>query len=343
MKVLLGLSGGFDSAYSARLLMQEGYEVEGAVLDMHQYTETEEAKEAARDLGIPLHVISCRDIFEKEVICNFCDEYLAARTPNPCIVCNEKVKFRMLYDYALTNGFDRIATGHYARTAVNGNHTVLLTAADRAKDQSYMLYRLPQEILRVLLLPMGNIIKKEAKETEIAVGITAREREESQEICFVKEEGYADFIERRVGSLPKGEFVAESGEVLGTHKGIIHYTVGQRKGLGVSAASRLFVREIDTETGRILLSDTPPRTCRFVIESPVFSGMTESEALASTTLNVRVRYTATLVPARVQRENGELFCELEEAPRVAVAYGQSAVFYDGDRVAFGGFIGKTRA
>lgn len=340
LKVLLGLSGGFDSAYSARLLMQEGYEVEGAVLDMHRYTETEEAKIAARELGIPIHVISCRELFEKEVVCNFCDEYLVARTPNPCIVCNERVKFRVLYDYAMAHGFDRIATGHYARIDTTDGNAVLLGAADRAKDQSYMLYRLPQEILRVLLLPMGNIIKKEAKETEIAVGITAREREESQEICFVGEENYADFIERRVGVLPQGEFVSESGEVLGTHKGIIHYTVGQRKGLGVSAASRLFVREIDTETGKIVLSDVPPRVCRFVIESPVFSGMTEQEVLASATLNVRVRYTATPVPARVWRENGVLLCELETAPRVAVAYGQSAVFYDGDRVAFGGFIGK---
>ena len=170
MKILVGLSGGFDSAYAAKRLLDEGHTVEGAALDMHAYTELEEARTTAEALGIPFHIVPCRSLFESAVIDYFCDEYLAARTPNPCIMCNEKVKFRALYDYAMSNGFDRIATGHYVRIAEKEGRLCIARAMDDTKDQSYMLYRVPPEILEKTVFPMGNIIKKEAHRHEIAKG-----------------------------------------------------------------------------------------------------------------------------------------------------------------------------
>lgn len=339
MRILLGMSGGFDSTYSARVLLAEGHTVEGAVLRMHAYTEIDEARAAAEALGIPLHVVDAGDLFEKEVVAPFCEEYRAARTPNPCIVCNERVKFRLLYDYALQNGFDRIATGHYARIVWENGRYAVAMGADQSKDQSYMLYRLPQHILARLLLPMGTRMKKEAREEGVRLSLVAAEREESQEICFVKDESYADFIERRFGVSPAGDFVSERGEVLGRHNGIIRYTVGQRKGLGVSSATgRLFIQRIDPESARIVLSDQMPRFCRFTVASAVYSLLSREEAIARRDLTVRVRYTAAPVPALLSEEGGELICTLEGECRTAITAGQSAVFYLGDTVALGGVI-----
>ncbi len=341
MKILVGLSGGFDSAYAAKRLLDEGHAVEGASLDMHGYTELAEARATAEALSIPFHIVPCRALFEREVVEYFCDEYLAARTPNPCIICNERVKFRSLYDYATENGFDRIATGHYVRTETWEGGTRLRRAADLAKDQSYMLYRVPSEILAKTLFPMGNIIKKEAKASAALPLRAAVEREESQEICFVRDESYADFIERRRGACPHGSFVSESGEVLGEHLGIVRYTVGQRKGLGVSAPSRLFVQSIDPQTDRIVLSDHAPRSDRFTLTHTTLDAVAK-EALASTAdLRVRVRYTSPLLPARIWEENGELFCRITGDGRCAITPGQSAVFYAGEYVLFGGIINKT--
>ena len=341
MKILVGLSGGFDSAYTAMLLRVAGHEVEGAVLDMHCYTETEEAKAVAHSMDIPCHVISCRELFDKEVVEDFCDAYSVAKTPNPCIVCNEKVKFRALYDYAILHGFDKIATGHYARIAEKDGALSVAVAADLSKDQSYMLYRLPKEILEKMIFPMGNIIKKEAKEEGVRRFLAAAEREESQDICFVKGESHAEFIERRRGVFPVGDFVDEDGTVLGRHSGVIRYTVGQRKGLGVSAKTRLFVKEIDPIAHKITLADHSPDYRKFRLENTVFSGMTQDEALKTEGIKVRVRYSAPMVPVQLAFENDCLYATLLEGAGCAVTPGQSAVFYDGDRVAFGGIIEKN--
>ena len=240
----------------------------------------------------------------------------------------------------MENGFDAIATGHYAKILEKNGRFFVGMADDRSKDQSYMLYRLPQQILEKLLLPMGNIIKKEAKEDGARRGLLAADRKESQEICFVKNEDYADYIERVCGPSPCGDFVDEEGRVLGKHRGVIRYTVGQRKGLGISAASRLFVQDIDIASNRILLSGRAPKCHGFVLESPVFSGLLPEEVTESRELSVRVRYTAPLTKAFVSQENGVLRCTFLEETHCAVTPGQSAVFYVSDHVAFGGIITK---
>ncbi len=338
MKVLVGLSGGFDSTYCAQLLIQDGHAVEGAVLDMHEYTELSEAQCAANSLQIPLHIVSCREAFENTVITDFCREYMRARTPNPCIICNEKVKFRALYDYAMKNGFDKIATGHYAKIVSKNGRVSVGVADDISKDQSYMLYRLPQEILTHLLFPMGNIIKKEAKNAALTNGIFAAERPESQEICFVKNESYTDFLARRCGAVPPGPFVDAEGNRLGMHKGITHYTVGQRKGLGVSGKSRLFIQSIDAKTGQIVLADKMPQVARFTLKEMVYSGFSKEELLRAEKTHVRVRYSAPMLEAKVLERGGEILVELHEKSACAITPGQSAVFYEENRVVCGGII-----
>ncbi|MBQ9736198.1 MAG: tRNA 2-thiouridine(34) synthase MnmA [Clostridia bacterium] len=337
MKILVGLSGGLDSTYAALLLKEAGHTVEGAVLDMHPYSETEEARAAATQLGIPFRVILCREAFERTVVTDFCSQYLQGRTPNPCILCNETVKFRMLYEEAMRDGFDRIATGHYARiTSVGGNACVAM-GKDTKKDQSYMLYRLPAEILSRLLLPLGDMTKDEIRESARARNLSVAERAESQDICFIRGESYTDFLARRCGELPKGHFISETGEVLGEHEGITHYTVGQRKGLAVSAPTRLFVKSIDPETRNIILADKPPRALRFLLERVVFSGMTPTDDLSCKELLARVRYTAPLTPALLFREGDALGVALCENT-CAVTPGQSVVLYSGDTIMLGGIV-----
>lgn len=341
MKILIGLSGGLDSTYAALLLKEAGHTVEGAVLDMHPYSETEEARAVAAQLGIPFRVISCRELFEDTVVKDFCTQYLQGRTPNPCILCNEAVKFRMLYEVAMQDGFDRIATGHYARIVELGGRACIAMAKDQKKDQSYMLYRLPAEIISHLLLPLGELTKEEIREDARARGLSVAERLESQDICFVRGESYTDFLERRCGKPPKGHFVAESGEILGHHEGITHYTVGQRKGLAVSAPTRLFVKNIDPETGNIVLSDRPPNTTSFLLDGVVFSGLSKDGAVNGKELLARVRYTAPLTSATLFWEGDLLGVSLVKNT-CAVTPGQSVVLYCDGVVMLGGIVKALR-
>ena len=240
MRILVGISGGVDSAYAAKKLLSEGHEVEGAVLIMHDFTELDAAREAASSVGIRLHEIDCQDAFG-QIKDNFVSEYVSGRTPNPCIICNERVKFKTLYDFAMENGFDAIATGHYARLVETEGRFALATPEDMRKEQTYMLYRLPQSILSKLVLPLAEGTKTEIREQAMEQGISAANRSDSQEICFLPEGNHTEYIESVAGKCPEGNFVDNEGKILGRHKGIIHYTVGQRKGLGISLGERAFV------------------------------------------------------------------------------------------------------
>ena len=229
MRVLLGMSGGLDSTYAAVELLRLGHTVEGAVLKMHEYTDILEARAAAESLGIPIHVIDCRDAFEEHVVTNFIGEYQKGRTPNPCIVCNREVKFKYLYEYAVANGFDKIATGHYAgivKTEADGEvRYAVVPARDTKKDQTYMLYRLPQEVLSMLIFPLSNMEKREIREAAREQSIFAKDKEESQEICFIPHNDHAAFIEGRGHRSKRGYYINNEGKILGEHSGIVKYTV----------------------------------------------------------------------------------------------------------------------
>ena len=336
MKILVGISGGVDSAYAAKKLLSDGHTVEGAVLIMHEYTELDAAREAAKSVGIPLHEIDCRDGFS-EIKQNFVSEYTSGRTPNPCIICNERVKFKTLYDYAMANGFDAIATGHYAKILCIDGRYALAMPEDKRKEQTYMLYRLPQNILSRLVLPLYEGTKIEIRMMAEKEGISAANREDSQEICFLPNGGHTEYIESVAGKCPEGDFVDSQGKILGRHKGIIHYTVGQRKGLGISLGERAFVTEINAENNTVTLSPNVEGKTTVELSGVVYSGMPEPMEEVEVELDVRLRYTAPLVKTVARLIPGGRALLTLEAPQ-KFAPGQSAVLYSDGVVMLGGFI-----
>ena len=341
MKILLGLSGGVDSTYAALKLKNEGHTVEGAVVLMHEYTEVSVAEESAASLGIPLHVIDARADFDEIVKKNFVSEYCNARTPNPCVICNSEVKFVKLLEYAEKNGFDMIATGHYAgvvKTAYgNSVRYAVKRGADSKKDQTYMLWRLPQSVLEKLLLPLADMKKNDIRDGSRAAGLAAADRGDSQEICFLPNGDYAAFIEGCAGEVKKGDFIDESGNVLGEHRGIIHYTVGQRRGLGISSSSRIFVTKIDPVSNTVTLSPNDSFANYVQVSGVVYSGIEPLYNGEEKKVSVKLRYAAKPVEAVVKFFGDKAQISLSESVR-AVTPGQSAVFYDGDILIAGGFI-----
>ena len=341
MRVLVGISGGLDSAYAALKLQREGHYVEGAVLVMHDFTEVDAAKSVAAEVGIKLHVIDCRESF-KAVIDNFVSEYCSARTPNPCIVCNPLVKFKCLYEFAMEHGFDKIATGHYARIVMldSCDRTLytLARAKDSKKDQTYMLYRLPQHILAALLLPLAEDEKSEVRRMAADESLSVADRKDSQEICFIPDGDYAGYIENARGKFPEGNFVDPDGRVIGRHKGIIKYTIGQRKGLGVAAGQRVFVTDINPVENTVTLSPEGLATDVVFLTDIVYSGMNAPSEGEERRVRVKLRYAAPPQDA-VAIFNGKGGARLLlDTPQRAVTPGQSAVMYDGDHLLCGGFI-----
>ena len=336
MRILVGISGGVDSAYAAKRLLLLGHTVEGAVLIMHEHTELSAARDAAASVGIKLHEIDCRDSF-KNIKDNFVSEYINARTPNPCIICNERVKFRTLYDFALDQGFDAIATGHYAKIVEQEGRYALAMPEDRRKEQTYMLYRLPQSILSRLILPLSEGTKTEIRSAAEEYGISAANREDSQEICFLPEGNHTEYIESVAGKCPEGNFIDRDGKVLGRHRGIIHYTVGQRKGLGISLGERAFVTEINPVDNTVTLSPDMEGKDSLELSDVVYSGMPEPDFEVEVELDVKLRYTAPLVACRARLyPDGRARLVLSTPQKFAP--GQSAVLYRDGVVMLGGFI-----
>ncbi len=257
-KVVLGLSGGVDSALCARLLLEKGHPVTGVYLDTG-HGGVEEAHKAALELGIPFCSVDVREQLEEKVIAPFMEGYRRGITPIPCIFCNPAVKFHVLWQKAQELGASYVATGHYAVTRRLENGVTGLYMSPSPNDQSYMLYRLLPELLDHVLFPLGELCSKEDTRTLARkAGLSAANKPDSMEICFIPEGDHAAFMEQRGLGLPPGDFVDEAGNVLGKHKGIHHYTLGQRRGLGIAAEGRLFVKEIRTEQNQVVLSLTPP-------------------------------------------------------------------------------------
>lgn len=337
MRILLGLSGGVDSATAALLLRDAGYEVEGAFMIMHSDRELDGARQTAEWLGIPFHVIDCRDSFESAVKANFVSEYLAGRTPNPCIVCNELVKMPCLLKYARSVGIERIATGHYASvTRLSGGAHTVSRALDKSKDQSYMLYRVTEDVLANLVLPLGGLTKAQVREIAVQRGVPSAKKSDSMEICFVESGNYTDYLEQRLGAFKEGDFLDTGGRIIGKHRGYMCYTVGQRKGLGVSLGARAFVTAIDVESNTVTLGLEQPRTSTVSLTSPIFKCGAEAQSLRGEAM---LRYGARTVGATVELDaNGDVTLALDSEAPFATP-GQSAVVYDSEgRVLLGGFI-----
>ena len=340
MKILVGISGGVDSAYTAKLYLDRGDEVVGCILKMHEFSDISGAECVCRELGIKLVVIDATSPFDEEIKTYFRDEYLKGRTPNPCIVCNERVKFKLLYEYARENGFDKIATGHYAKVGKHADKEgayFIECAADSQKDQSYMLYRLPNGILGMLELPLGTMTKDEVRKHTSNAGMSVAKAKDSQEICFLPDGGYPEYIESVVGKLPEGDFINDFGEPLGKHKGIIRYTVGQRKGLGIALGKRMFVSAIDPTQNTVTLSEELKGNRTVALSGVVLASGTDVSKFEGRKLKAKLRYTAPLIDVSVEILDGGravLYSESE----LKAAPGQSAVVYDEGRFILGGFI-----
>ena len=333
-KIVLGLSGGVDSAVAAARLRAQGFDVHGLFLEVGLGGEAE-AQRAADELGIPLYIAHRREAFEREVCAYFADAFRRARTPNPCVVCNPRVKFRALIDYADELGAPYIATGHYARTGRDAQGRALLLRAGAAKDQSYMLCRLPRDWVARCVFPLGESAgKDEVRGDARAIGLSAADKPDSMDVCFIPDGDTQGWLERHGAACPPGNFVDEQGNVLGRHKGIHCYTVGQRKGLGIAAGRPLFVKEI-LPNGDIRLAESGGEYASRLTVTGVVTP--DAQPLAEGAYRVKVRSAAKAVPCEVTRTDAGLSVAFPDPVR-APAPGQSAVFYRGGFVFGGGFI-----
>lgn len=336
-RVLVGMSGGVDSSVTVRILQEQGFAVEGAVIRFSPAHDAAvaAARDAARSLGVEVHVIDAAEAFDREVVTPFCESYCAGRTPNPCILCNPAVKFRLLAEKADELGIPYLATGHYARIERCSDGVCrICTAESAARDQSYMLYRLGRDILDRLILPLGEFEKSDVRDIAHDIDLRCADAPDSMEICFIPDGDYSAFIRAR-GMTPKaGRFIGPDGEELGPHLGVDHYTVGQRKGLGLSAGRPLFVREILPD-GNIRLAESGGEFNRRILVDSVVTP--DGLPLADGEYLVKIRSAAKPTACVVRCEDSVLTVDFPEPVR-APAPGQSAVFYRDGYVMGGGVI-----
>lgn len=338
---LAAMSGGVDSAVTALLLVRDGYAAEGGTLVLQEggKSETEEARAVANRLGIPHHTFDLREEFRRLVIQPFIEAYEAGKTPNPCVLCNRTVKFGLLLDRASDLGMAGVATGHYARLEQSpGGRHLLRRAADSSKDQSYMLYSLSQDQLSRSQFPLGELSKAEVRELAAEAGFDNARKRDSQDICFIPDGDYGGFLERaHGGAYPAGDFITSDGKVLGRHRGLIHYTVGQRKGLGLALPAPLYVCEKRVDDNSVILADNDALFTHTLIADRInfipFDRLDQPMRVTA-----KVRYAQAAQPATVEQiEEDRIRVTFDEAQR-AIAPGQSVVLYDGDYVIGGGII-----
>ncbi len=359
-RVVVAMSGGVDSSVAAALLIQEGYEVIGVTMRIWPEASEEierreggccsvsavwDARRVCDRLGIPYYVLNFKDVFSREVIERFCQEYARGRTPNPCIACNRYVKFEALMQKARELGASYLATGHYSRVRhpekSSGGRHLLYRASDPAKDQSYALYNLTQEQLGTLLLPLGDLTKAKVREIAASCGLPTAGKAESQDICFVVEGDYRDFLRERVpqSAIP-GPIVDTSGHHLGTHPGLVNFTVGQRGGLGLAAGHPLYVVRIEPETNTLVVGRAAEVFSPW-LEAADPNWIAFKELKREIRAEAKIRYGAVPVAATVEPGEGGKVRVRFDSPQRAVTPGQAVVFYQGDLVLGGATIDRT--
>jgi len=353
--VMIGMSGGVDSSVAAALLLEKGYDVIGVTMQIWPETPEEvklteggccslsavdDARRVANTLGIPYYVLNFKEVFENKVINYFIDEYLKGRTPNPCIACNRHVKFEALLNKAVSMGIDYVATGHYAIIEYNEDRKryLLRKSVTQAKDQTYALYNLTQEQLSRVLMPIGNFSKDDVRQKAKDLGLNVASKPDSQEICFVDDNNYGRFIEENTDKkIIPGNFVDTKGNVLGKHKGIIHYTVGQRKGLGIALGKPMYVVGLDVENNNVILGEDSEVFGRELIAYDLnFISIDNLEEPMR--VKAKIRYSAKEADALIIPIEKDKVKVVFDTPQRAITPGQSVVFYENDLVVGGGII-----
>ena len=350
----MAMSGGVDSSVSALVLRDEGYEVEGVTMKLFDNDDAfiedvqtccstrdvEDARQVCLELGIPHFVYNFTGSFDTEVIDRFCNSYLSGQTPNPCIDCNRYIKFGSLQKRRKELGYDYVATGHYVRRVFNEQtgRFEIRCGKDANKDQSYVLFHLDQETLAHMLFPLGDLSKSEVRRIAQENGFINAGKAESQDICFVPDGDYASFIGKRTGkTFEVGEIVNREGTVIGEHNGLIHYTIGQRKGIGVAAPEPLYVFKKDISANQLIV-DTDANTLCSSIEVHDVNFISRAQLDKPEHFLVKTHYRQTARPALVKQVDGSTITITFDAPQRACAPGQAAVVYDGDTVVCGGTI-----
>ena len=351
-KALIAMSGGVDSSVAAYMTKAAGYSIIGATMQLHDgskgdgelmscsQNDVEDARRIANKLGIPFYVLNFKDDFDKKVIRSFIEGYEKGITPNPCVDCNRYIKFELMHKFAEEQGQDFVVTGHYARTEYDSGsgRFLLKRAVDNRKDQSYVLFSLSQRQLEHTMFPLGEISKNEVREIAEAQGFDNAQKKESQDICFIPDGDYSAYIKNYTGKIyPEGNFVYKDGTVLGRHKGIIRYTIGQRKGLGLALPHPMYVCDKDIENNVVILGESEDLFSRN-LEVYDFNWIACEAPKSDIRADVKIRYSQNANPARIIPLNEErVKIEFDEAQR-AVTKGQVAVLYDGDVVIGGGII-----
>ena len=349
-KVLIAMSGGVDSSATALLMRDKGYLCTGVTMRLHSSKDIatdgcvtsrdiDDAREVCKELGIDFSVVDFSEDFDKYVIRSFIEAYENGSTPNPCIECNFHLKFKKLFEHARELGCDAIATGHYARIEYDEKYArrVLKKGVDASKDQSYVLFRLTREQIEHTIFPLGSLSKSEVRALAERAGLDVSAKRDSQDICFIPDGDYAGFIERYTKrTYPSGNFITLDGKVLGQHKGIIRYTIGQGKGLGLALPHRMYVCEKRLDTNEVVIGDDSDLFSRELYASNV-NLIAVDDISAPMRVKAKVRYKHTEQNAYASIENGLLHIVFDEPVR-AICKGQSVVLYDGDIVIGGGII-----
>ncbi len=342
-KVLLGMSGGVDSSVSAVLLKEAGFEVIGCTMNLLDEPNEEaikDAKKVCEKLGIEHHVFDCKKEFRCYVMDTFISEYENARTPNPCVECNQYLKFGMFYDKAKELGCKYIATGHYAKKEYSEKYKqyVLRKSSEEKKDQTYFLYTIPREKVEYIIFPLqDNVSKQDTRRLAEQNGLEIADKKDSQEICFIKDDDYQKFLKEHMKQQPKkGNIVLTTGEILGKHNGLINYTIGQRKGLGISYKEPLYVVALDMHKNQVIVG-TEKQLYSSELEAIHLNWIIDVENALQKGLEcfAKIRYRAKEAKAKVIKENEKIKVVFQE-PQRAITKGQSVVFYDEDGIVLGG-------
>lgn len=355
-RIVAAMSGGVDSSVAAALLLGQGFEVMGITLQLQACSETApgnsccgadgvaQARAAAGHLGIAHYVLDCREAFERKVLLPSWQEYRRGRTPNPCVICNEQIKFGVLLDYAKRLGAEKIATGHYARIgARKDGRAFILRGADVRKDQSYFLFAVDSGKLSKALFPVGGYSKETVRDMARRMGLRNADRMESQDACFsTKETGYAEILRQRFnqGASP-GPILDETGRLLGMHEGIHRFTIGQRRGIGVALGSPAWVKSIDPERCAVFLTTTKERLAAWGLIATGVGWHALTPKFKRLRCSVQVRYNQAPVSAIVERQEQNTVLVRFDRPVTAVCPGQAAVFYSGARLLGGGWIDRA--